>query len=87
MTTYNECSEIERYLLVLWTGATSLTNLLGNTLVLIATIKYHAIRLDKVSVVLIKNLAAADLLHSIYGIMILVGMVTKGESFTSWYWS
>ena len=86
MTTYNDCTEIERYLLVLWTGSASLINLLGNTLVLIATVKYHAIRLDKVSVVLIKNLAVADLLHSIYGIMIVVGLVTEGGAFTSWYW-
>ena len=36
--------------------------LIGNSLVLVASLKYEAVSLDRTTVILIENIAAADLL-------------------------
>ena len=52
----------ERYILIAWSSIALLGSLFGNSVILLATVKYKAIRLDKVSVVLIKNIAINDLI-------------------------
>ena len=41
----------------------TVTGLIGNSIVIYSSIRYNAIQLDKVSVLLVQNLAAADLLY------------------------
>jgi len=63
--------------IIVWTLVASLTSLFGNTAVLVSSIKYNAIHLDRVSVVVIQNLAVADLCYSIYS-MLTLGYLTEG---------
>ena len=49
------------YILLVWSVLTIVWSLVGNTGVLIASLKYHAIKFDKTSVVLIENIAAVDI--------------------------
>ena len=58
-------SDWERYFILLWSTFCALVSIPGNTSVLVASGWYHAIRLDNVSVILIRNLAAADLVYAI----------------------
>ena len=51
----------ERYIWAGWCGAILAVSLPGNTLVLLSSLKYRAIRLDKVTVVLVEGIAVADL--------------------------
>ena len=48
-------------LLILWSVLTAAISLTGNTIVLIGTIRHDAIKLDKVSKLLIKHLAVSDI--------------------------
>ena len=52
-------------LLVTWSILTLLVSLAGNTVILIGTIRHNAIKLDKISLILIKNLAVADLFSAV----------------------
>ena len=52
-------------LLVTWSLLTAIISLIGNTVILIGTTKHNAIKLDKVSLVLIKNLAVADICSAV----------------------
>ena len=54
----------ERCFLIAWSIITALISLPGNTLILVASLKYNAIKLDRVSVILIRNLAVADLVYA-----------------------
>ena len=60
----------------------SFISLFGNILVLLASIKYRAIKLDKVSIILIRNIAIAD---SLYAFLIMtpcgVSLVTDSWPF------
>ena len=55
----------ERYTILLWSILCALVSIPGNTSVFIASVWYHAIRLDNISVILIRNLAAADLVYTV----------------------
>ena len=63
--------------IMVWTVVASLTSLCGNTAVLVSSIKYSAIQLDRVSVVVIRHLAVADLCYSIYA-MLTLGYLVQG---------
>ena len=52
----------ERYLLISWCCAALFGCLTGNTIILLATFLCKTIRLDKTSLVLIKNIAVSDIL-------------------------
>ncbi|KAL5253820.1 hypothetical protein ACHWQZ_G013558 [Mnemiopsis leidyi] len=54
-----------RYLILLWSVLCALVSIPGNTSVFVASAWYHAIRLDNISVILIRNLAAADLVYTV----------------------
>ena len=58
-----------RYLLIGWCALTLLISLPGNTLILVASIKYNAIRLDKVAIILIENIAVADMGVALFTIL------------------
>ena len=58
-------SDAMRYILVFWSLLNFLLSLSGNTLVLVSSIKYHAINLDEVSVILIRYLAVADMMNCV----------------------
>ena len=64
-----EVSSSLRYFLVAWSIFTLTFSLAGNITVLIATMKYKAIKFDQVSVLLIENIAAADLGDTIFVIL------------------
>ena len=56
-----DLSYYERVIVLTWNSLISFTSVVGNTIVLVSSIKYNAIHLDRVSIILIRNLAAADL--------------------------
>lgn len=60
---------LQRYALIAWTILCVTFAVLGNTLVLLAALRYKAIKLDRVSVILISHLAAADLCYTVVGIL------------------
>ena len=64
-----------RYILILWCAVSTILSLLGNTIVLIASRKYNAFKLDKYSIRLIDNLAAADIGYTITDIIPTIGAV------------
>jgi hypothetical protein len=61
-------------LLITWSVLTAVVSLAGNSLILLGTIKHNAIRLDKLSLVLIKNLAVSDLSNALF--VVIPGIVT-----------
>ena len=70
-------TDVERYSLITWSSISLIVNLVGNSIVLLATIKYKAIKLDKVSVVLIQNIAVSDILMGLNTIFpILTSLIT-----------
>ena len=87
-------SDAERYLFIIWTIITLIMCVSGNILVLVASIRYNAIKLDKVSVVLIKNLAIADVIYAVTKMIPTIANITwkrmvLGEIFCgieSYYW-
>ena len=58
----------ERYVLISWSSLSLLGSVFGNSLILLAKIRYKAIRLDKVSVELIKNIAVSDLMMGLFAV-------------------
>jgi hypothetical protein len=77
-TSLPNLSNLERTALVVWSLSVSLVSVTGNIIVLVSSLKYKAIHLDKVSMVLIRNLCAADLSYVIY-ILLTVGNIVRGE--------
>ena len=59
----------ERYVLLAWTCACVIISIPGNITVLAAVLVYNAIKLDRVSVILICNLAVWDLIYTTIGIL------------------
>ena len=58
----------ERYLLISWCSFVLLGCLIGNTIILIATALCKTIRLDKTSLILIKNIAVSDITMGIVAV-------------------
>jgi hypothetical protein len=71
-------STVERTALVIWSLLVSLVSVTGNLVVLIASLKYRAIHLDKVSLVLIQHLCVTDMCTVAY-ILLTVGNIARGE--------
>ena len=61
-------SSTERYLWVGWMLFVVIVSLIGDSIILIASIKYNAFKLHKIIVVLIQHIAANDLLYSLASI-------------------
>ena len=78
-TQHSITSDAVRYL---WAGYfvfVLLSSLLGDTTILIASIKYRAIKLHKVIVVIIQHIAVCDLLISITDVFVKLVSVIAGE--------
>ena len=56
-----DLNHYEHIIIITWNSLIGFIAILGNTVVLISSIEYNAIHLDRVSIILIRNLAAADL--------------------------
>ena len=53
-----------KFFIIVWSVLTVVVSLCGNIPVLVASLKYHAIKFDQVSVIIIENIAALDILFS-----------------------
>ena len=81
-TLYALKTTTERYVLITWSSLALLVNLVGNITILLATVRYKAIKLDRVSVALIKNIAISDILMGLNTIFpILVSLMADGWIF------
>ena len=67
----------ERYLMGGWCLATLVASMGGNTLVLVSSLKYNALRLDKITLVLIENIAVADLGYACYIISTFTSVIAN----------
>ncbi|KAL5270264.1 hypothetical protein ACHWQZ_G001116 [Mnemiopsis leidyi] len=65
-------SDTVRIILISWSLLPAVLSLTGNTIVLIVSRKYRALKLDEYSVRLIENLAVADLGYTLSGILVTV---------------
>jgi hypothetical protein len=57
--------ETERYILLSWSMIVLLASLIGDSIILIGTIKYKAIRQHKLIIAVIQNMAVCDLLQTV----------------------
>ena len=64
---------------IIWTVITCLTSLAGNSVVLVSSLKYNAVVLDRFSVSLIRHLSLADIGFGVYALLTL-GYVVSGEN-------
>ena len=67
-TMFAQKNETERYLWAGWLTFVFVSSLLGDSLILIASIKYKAFNLHKMIVAFIQHIAVSDLLHSAGGV-------------------
>ena len=65
---YGAQNEAERYTLIGWCVIVLVMNITGNSIILLSTIRYRALRLDRVSILLIQNIAVSDLLVAVFGV-------------------
>ena len=70
-------NDAERIVLTTWSIAVILTSLIGDSIVLIATTKYHAIKLHRVLVTLIQHLAISNLLQTLFRVLPITPSFTK----------
>ena len=68
-------SDVERFFIGLWCVASITFATLGNSMVLVSSIKYNAIKLDNISIALIQNIAFADIGYSLYVITVLISVI------------
>ena len=67
-----------RYSLITWSLLTLLLGLAGNIVILLATTRYRALRLDKIINILIKNIAVSDLGTIIFAVLpSLISLIQK----------
>ena len=66
--TQDETDDAERYLLLSWCVVVLLGCVVGNTIILLATLRGRVIKLDRTSLVLIKNIAVSDILMGLVGV-------------------
>jgi hypothetical protein len=71
--------DTERYLLITWTVVVLLSSLVGDGIILLGTIKYNAIKLNKMIVVVMQHLAVSDLLLAAFDVLpTMVALVADG---------
>ena len=61
-------SRTERYLLISWCSIVLLGCLVGNSIILLAALRCNTIRLDRISLILIKYIALSDIAMGIVGV-------------------
>ena len=59
----------ENVLFIIWNLIILLTSLIGDSIILIATIKYKAIKLNKMIIVVMQHLAVCDLLQTVFKVL------------------
>ena len=64
-------SQTSRYFAILWSIVTAIFSIMGNLTVLVASIRYNAVTIDRISVTLLKHLAASDCGYGIFIILTL----------------
>ena len=62
-------NDLERSILIIWSLVVIPASLLGDSIILISTIKYNAIKLHKVIVALLQHMAVCDILYTIFRII------------------
>ena len=75
--------------LAIYTTLATILGLIGNTIVLYSSIRYDAIQMDKVSLLLVQNLAAADILYIVTNmvpasISYIAGKYVLGKAYCFW---
>ena len=65
----------ERFFIAMWCLACITFAVLGNSMVLVSSIKYNAIKLDNISIALIQNIAFADIGYAVYVTTVLVSVI------------
>ena len=65
-TLYIIKDDAERSILVLWNLTVLLASLIGDSIILIATIKYKAIKLHKVILTVMQHMAVCDLIQTVF---------------------
>ena len=73
-------SPTERFLLAVWCLVVMATSLLGNSFLLLSSLKYKAIRIDKVTLALIEMIAVADIGYACYVFSTFVSIVANRYS-------
>ena len=76
---YYSVPDYGRYCLIAWCLVTGIFSLLGNLTLLLSSLVSNAIKLDKVSVVLIQNLAIAGIGFTVFIILPTVGSTVEQE--------
>ena len=71
-TLYEITDDVHKGFLISWCIILGVFSVFGNTLVLVASIKYKALRLDKISVMLIAHISFADVLYALV-VILMVG--------------
>ena len=73
-------NDTERTFLVLWTVTVLLTSLIGDSIILLVTFKYHTIKLHKVVIAVMQHMAICDLLQTVF----VVFPITLSLIFDRW---
>ena len=68
-TLYGIQNGAERHFLIFYNTFIALTSIIGDTIILVGTIKYGAIKLHEIVVLIIQNLAICDLLLTVFRII------------------
>ena len=68
-TLYGIQNGAERHFLIFYNTFIALTSIIGDTIILVGTIKYRAIKLHDIVVLIIQNLAICDLLLTVFRII------------------
>lgn len=71
-------SNTERYLLLSWCSFVLLGCFTGNSIILLAAVRCNTIRLDRISLVLIKNIALSDIAMGIFGVHPTLASLVQG---------
>lgn len=68
-TLYDIKNNTEQSLLAAWSLTVLLLSIFGDTIIMIATTKYHAIKLNKVMIAVIQHMAVWDLIQSVFELL------------------
>ena len=68
-TLYGIQDRTERQLLIGYRSLISVSSLIGDTLILVGSLRYSAIKLHKILVIFIQHIAVADLLFVTFGVV------------------
>ena len=71
----------EKLIILSWSSLASFFAIVGNVVILLSSLKYNAIHLDRISIVLISHLAGADLAYGIFIATKSVNFALGGDLF------